>query len=111
MVWLSCVIQQLDLRYNKISRLTDFEEPETVVLQPSEEKVQSERTSLWPICGTLLPQIEIVFICQMIAIYTVIEISLFNLTRGGTSARDDKLRVASLSSCLSYMLPHLKIRQ
>lgn len=67
----------------------------------------SNRTSLWPICGKLMPRPEIVFICQMLVIYVVIGVSLFNLTSGDD--KDGKLWIALLSSCLGYMLPNPKL--
>jgi hypothetical protein len=49
---------------------------------------------------------EIVFICQMVAIYAVNAVSLFNLTRGND---DDKLWIALLSSFLGFLLPNPKV--
>ena len=69
----------------------------------------SNRTSLWPVCGKLMPRPEIVFISQMLVIYVVIVVSLFNLTSGDD--KDGKLWIALLSSCLGYMLPNPKLER
>jgi hypothetical protein len=51
---------------------------ETSILRREvEEKEEvSIKSSLYPFFGKLLPRIEIVFICQMVAIYAVIAVSL-----------------------------------
>lgn len=41
----------------------------------------------------------------------MIGVSLFNLTRGNTAARDDKLWIALVNSCLGYILPNPTIKQ
>ena len=58
--------------------------------------------------GKLRPPPGIVFICQMVVIYVVIGVSLFNLTRGD-DPHDAKLWIVLLSSCLGYMLPNPKL--
>jgi hypothetical protein len=80
---------------------------ETSILRHKEDEKEavSIRSSLWPFFGNLLPRMEIIFICQTMAIYSVVAVSLFNLTRGD----DDKLWIALLSSCLGYMLPNPKV--
>ena len=60
-------------------------------------------TRLWPVFGQRIPRSEIVFFCQMLVIYAVVAVSLFNLTRGEGS---DQLWTALLSSCLGYVLPN-----
>ena len=66
-----------------------------------------DRTSrMWQIFGRRVPRSEIVFLCQMILIYVVVGISLFNLTRG---EGPDNLWVALLGSCLGYVLPNHSI--
>jgi hypothetical protein len=77
-------------------------------LRPNSFSSASSAVSLW--FAKLLPRPEVVFICQMLIIYVVIGVSLFNLTRGGAGdAHDGKLWVALLSSCLGYILPNPKI--
>ena len=64
---------------------------------------QSRSSKLWRLCGRRLPRSEIVFFCQMVLIYVVVGVSLFNLTSGDGPS---KLWVALLASCLGYILPH-----
>jgi hypothetical protein len=54
-----------------------------------------------------LPRPDLVFVCQMVLIYIVIGVCLFNLTRGGGNDQEGKL--SYLSSCLGYMLPNPKL--
>ena len=61
--------------------------------------------------GKILPRPEIVFVCQMVVIYSVIAVSLFNLTRGDADAPEGKVWIALMSSCLGYMLPNPKLHK
>ena len=74
----------------------------------AEESVQRRprKTVLWDIFGQRVPRNEIVFICQMILIYVVVAVSLYNLSRG---SEVDNLWVALLGSCLGYVLPNPSI--
>ena len=58
--------------------------------------------SKWCLFGKFVPRPEIVFICQVIAIYAIITASTYNL-----SVDPDKtsLWVSLLSSCFGYLLP------
>ena len=58
--------------------------------------------SKWCLFGKFVPRAEIVFICQVIAIYAIITASIYNL-----SVDSDKtsLWVSLLSNCLGYLLP------
>ena len=58
---------------------------------------------LWNVFGQQLPRSEIVFICQILLIYTVTIVSLVNLTRGSGPSQ---LWIALLSSSLGYLLPN-----
>lgn len=82
-----------------------MEEVDTAL--PHEQDIRRHRTSkLWRFFGRRVPRSEIVFVCQMVIIYVVVGVSLFNLTQGhGT----DNLWVALLSSCLGYVLPNPSI--
>ena len=57
----------------------------------------------WPILGTEYPKGEIVFLCQVVVLYTVIVVSIYNLTVGHG---DSTLWTALLSSSLGYLLPN-----
>lgn len=72
------------------------------------ETFEGEGFSRW--FGKLLPPPGVVFICQMLIIYVVIGVSLFNLTRGGGDEHEGKLWIVLLSSCLGYMLPNPKLK-
>jgi hypothetical protein len=79
-------------------------EPSVSVRPPRD---RSQRVSTW--IGKFLPRPDLVFACQMVLIYIVIGVSLFNLTRGGGNEQEGKLWTALLSSCLGYMLPNPKL--
>lgn len=78
------------------------EEGEKVQRRPATER----QSALWRVFGRRVPRSEIVFVCQMILIYVVVGVSLFNLTRGH---RTDNLWVALLSSSIGYILPNPSI--
>ena len=61
----------------------------------------------WHIFGRECPKEEIVFLCQVIILYTVIVVSIYNLT---VAHDDSTLWTALLSSSLGYLLsnPSLK---
>lgn len=69
--------------------------------------IRHDRSSkFWHVFGKRVPRSEIVYFCQMLLIYVVVGVSLFNLSRGhGT----DNLWVALLGSCLGYVLPNPSI--
>ena len=56
----------------------------------------------WHLFGTECPKEEIVFLCQVVILYTVIVVSIYNLTVGYA---DSALWTALLSSSLGYLLP------
>ena len=60
------------------------------------------RRKAWTCCETRVPKDEVVYICQIIAVYTVIIASIINLAIG---SGDSNLWSALLSSCLGYILP------
>ena len=55
----------------------------------------------WHLFGSECPKEEIVFLYQIVILYTVIVISIYNLTVGHG---DSTLRTALLSSSLGYLL-------
>lgn len=67
---------------------------------------QHRKSVLWRVFGQTLPRSEIVYLCQMLLIFSVVAVSLYNLTSG---AGDGKLWTALLSSCLGYVLPNPSI--
>ena len=62
----------------------------------------------WHLFGTEFPREEIVFFCQVIILYTVIVVSIYNLTVGHD---DSTLWNALLSSSLGYLLPNPSLKR
>ena len=62
----------------------------------------------WHIFGTECPNEEIVFFCQVITLYTVIVVSIYNLAVGHG---DSTLWTALLSSSLGYLLPNPSLKR
>ena len=62
----------------------------------------------WHVFGTECPKEEIVFLCQVIILYTVIVVSIYNLTAGHA---DSTLWTALLSSSLVYLLPNPSMKR
>ena len=58
-------------------------------------------------CGKKTPRSEVVFLCQVLILYTVIVVSIYNLT---VKSENSTLWTALLSSCLGYLLPNLTIK-
>ena len=56
----------------------------------------------WNLCGKEVPRSEIVFFSQILIIYTIIAVSIFNLS---TSSEQQNLWITLLSSCVGYLLP------
>ena len=89
----------------------------TTTIDEEEEKEQDEDctdaapnepdSTPWHIFGTACPKEEIVFLCQVVVLYTVILISIYNLTTGHG---DSNLWTALLSSSLGYLLPNPTLR-
>ena len=55
----------------------------------------------WSFCGKDIPKSEIVFFSQIIAIYFVVEFSIYTITAGN---QNTNLWITLLSSCLGYLL-------
>ena len=62
----------------------------------------------WHTLGTECPKGEIVFLCQVVVLYTVIVVSIYNLTVGHG---DSTLWTALLSSSLGYLLPNPSMKR
>jgi hypothetical protein len=63
-------------------------------------------SSNWPLLGSKLPKLEIVFFTQVILLYIVIGVSLVNLSIG----RTEELWILLLCSCLGYILPNPSLK-
>ena len=77
------------------------EDEEEVVVRP-----RPRQSILWSVFGRRVPRSEIVFFSQILIIYTVISVSLYNLTSGNGKSN---LWIALLASCLGYLLPNPSI--
>ena len=63
----------------------------------------------WHLFGTECPKEEIVFCCQVIILYTVIVVSIYNLTVGHGDSTT--IWTALLSSSLGYLLPNSSLKR
>lgn len=65
----------------------------------------ADRTSerVWTIFGRDIPKAEIVYFTQILILYTVIVVSIYNLS---AEKGDSNLWTALLSSSLGYILPN-----
>lgn len=73
-----------------------------------QQPVDRQHSSQWGVCGRVVPRSEIVFFSQVIIIYVVACVCLFNLTSG---RGDSNLWSALLSGCLGYLLPNPTIKK
>ena len=65
-----------------------------------------DASDAWHIFGTECPKGQIVFLCQVVVLYTVIVVSIYNLTVGHG---DSTPWTALLSSSLGYLLSNPSI--
>ena len=85
------------------------EEEEAVEEHECSTDAQSEKDSTpWHLFGTVCPKDEIMFLCHVIFLFTVILISIYNLT---TRHENSNLWTALLSSSLGYLLPNPTLRR
>ena len=68
----------------------------------------SSGSTPWHLFGTVCPKEEIVFLCQVLVLFTVILISIYNLTTGHENSN---LWTALLSSYFGYLLPNPGLRR
>ena len=68
----------------------------------------SSSSTPWHLFGTVCPKEEIVFLCQVLVLFTVILVSIYNLTTGHENSN---LWTALLSSSLGYLLPNPTLRR
>ena len=92
---------------------TDAAESEIDITWEEEDEVDTKaavgaETDAWHIFGRECPKEEIVFLCQVIILYTVIVVSIYNLTVGHG---DSTLWTALLSSSLGYLLPNPSLKR
>jgi len=58
----------------------------------------------WTMLGKKVPRSEIVYLCQVLILFTVILTSIYNLSTGGGT--DSNLWTSLLCSSLGYLLPN-----
>ena len=80
----------------------------TGVVAAEEEEDDEVDANGWHIFGRECPKEEIVFLCQVIILYTVIVVSIYNLT---VAHDDSTLWTALLSSSLGYLLPNPSLKR
>ena len=82
----------------------------TEVVVPLEDTVEDtgSTSKRWVLFGSSCPKAEIVFFCQVVVLYTVIVVSIYNLTK--TDANSN-LWTALLSRCLGYLLPNPSMKR
>jgi hypothetical protein len=67
----------------------------------------TDSVSSWVTCGKKTPRSEVVFLCHVLILYTVIVVSIYNLT---VESENSTLWTALLSNCLGYLLPNPTIK-
>lgn len=73
-----------------------------------DEQLSRQSDKEWPVLGRRIPKTEVVFFSQVLIVYTVIVVSIYNLTKGGGNSN---LWTSLLSSCLGYLLPNPSIKR
>ena len=85
------------------------EQEDVVAAEDSTDSQNAEESNStpWHLFGTVCPKEEIVLLCQVLVLFTVILISFYNLTTGHENSN---LWTALLSSSLGYLLPNPTLR-
>ena len=86
----------------------DEEEVEQEEQEDCTDASSEKDSNPWHLFGTVCPKEEIVFLCQLVVLYTVILISIYNLTTGHENYN---LWTALLISSLGYLLPNPTLRR
>ena len=79
-----------------------------VAAAEEDDEVDTKTADGRHIFGCECPKEEIVFLCQVIILYTVIVVSIYNLT---VAHDDSTLWTALLSSSLGYLLPNPSLKR
>jgi hypothetical protein len=67
----------------------------------------TDSVSAWVTCEKKTPRSKVVLLSQVVILYTVIIVSIYNLT---AQSQNSTLWMALLSSCLGYLLPSPTIK-
>lgn len=88
----------------------DSGEVSDAIMEEGEPQVRilrdKRKSRLWTLFDRSVSRSAVVFIVQVVLIFTVVIVSLFNLVRG---SGPNALWIALLSSCLGYLLPNPKL--
>ena len=79
-----------------------------VAAEEEDDEIDAKATDGWHIFCRECPKEEIVFLCQVIILYTVTVVSIYNLT---VAHDDSTLWTALLSSSLGYLLPNPSLKR
>ena len=74
---------------------------------PSSSLQDLQKQPLWVWCGERVPKTQIVFFCQIFAVYCVIGAAITNLS---LQQGDKQLWTILLSSCIGYLLPNPSLK-
>ena len=84
------------------------EQEDIVAAEDSTDAQNAEDSTPWHLFGTVCPKEEIVFLYQVLFLFTVILISIYNLTTGHENSN---MWTALFSSYLGYLLPNPTLRR
>lgn len=80
---------------------------DAIEVPPVDDKKQSNGSGEWKMFAHKVPKSELVFFSQVIILYVVVCLCLYNLTTG---RGDSNLWSALLSGSLGYLLPNPTIK-
>ena len=86
----------------------ESEDDITGVTAAEEDEVDTKAADGWHIFGRECSMEEIVFLCQVIILYTVIVVSIYNMT---VAHDESTLWTALLSSSLGYLQPNPSLKR
>ena len=72
------------------------------------EEVSSNSNHDWHVLGVKIPKNEVVFLSQVIILYTVILTCIINLS---ISQQHSEVWIGLLSSCIGFLLPNPSIKR
>ena len=93
---------------NVIDEDEEVEQEGVAAAEDSTDAPNENDSTPWHLFGTVCPKEETLFLCQVVVLYTVILISIYNLTTGHDNSN---LWTALLSSSFGYLLPNPNLRR
>ena len=97
-----------DFTTTTIEQEEEYEDVVAAAEDSTDASSDEDSSTPWHLFGTVCPKEEIVFLCQVLVLFTVILISIYNLTTGHENSN---LWTALLSSSLGYLLPNPTLRR